>query len=62
MVRKTKATTISFKVSLTTINQINDLCNIYSVNKSRLIRTLIEMEHEKLSNLEMFPKKSIKNS
>lgn len=57
MMENTKTTTISFKVSSNTINQVNDLCSIYSVNKSKLIRTLIETEHEKIAKFKKISKK-----
>jgi len=57
MVEKTKTTTISFKVSSNTINKVNDLCCIYGVNKSKLIRTLIETEHDKITKFKKIAEK-----
>ncbi|MBU1344315.1 MAG: hypothetical protein KKE44_12450 [Proteobacteria bacterium] len=57
-----KTTTISFKVSLETINQIEELCVMYGVDKSKIIRTLVASDYEKFIKFKKLVQKKQKNN
>ncbi|MBU1342521.1 MAG: hypothetical protein KKE44_15795 [Proteobacteria bacterium] len=59
---QTKETTISFKVNEETKNKVNELSAVYGVNQSKVLRTLIDIEHEKITRFKKMIDKDKKNS
>ncbi len=61
MKKETKLKTISFKVGQKTLERLECLTSIYEIDQSKLLRVLIENEHEKLKMIKKLSKKELTN-